>query len=485
MSAAFDALKRRALSLGAVKAFDHGMQFLLPVVLVRCLDTATFGEYRLLWLVVGTVMAVATLNMCGTLYFFMPRSTPARKRLYVHQTLLYLAVAGVVCGFLVSPWNPLLPPPVQPLEAYGALVPAFVALWLLGTLLDFVPTVDERIRWQAYATMSVSGLRALLVGVGAWVTQDLMVVLWLLLAVVVLKVGLILIYLHRHHGLGRPWFERAAFSEQFRHSAPLGLSNAFFGLRGQADQWVAASLFALSSFAAFSIAALVAQVVHIVRVSVLEVLLPSMSRLQAAGDVRGMLDMNRRGNVMVAAFLYPLLGFAFAFAEDLITLIYTASYAQAVPAVRLYILGQLAMVVEVGSLVMLLRQGPFALRVTGIVLCISVAVSFLAAQHFGLAGAAAGSVLATYIDRAFTLRRISRLTATPLARLQSWRALGQALMLAALSSALAWGVVVQFFSGSTPLVRLLIGAAVLASAYAATNLRGPLFRTRIWKEQAR
>ena len=41
-------LKRRALSLGMVKAFDQAMQFLLPVVLVRCLDAATFGEYRLL-----------------------------------------------------------------------------------------------------------------------------------------------------------------------------------------------------------------------------------------------------------------------------------------------------------------------------------------------------------------------------------------------------------------------------------------------------
>ena len=46
-------LKRRALSLGTVKVFDQAINFLLPVVLVRCLDTATFGEYRLLWLAGG------------------------------------------------------------------------------------------------------------------------------------------------------------------------------------------------------------------------------------------------------------------------------------------------------------------------------------------------------------------------------------------------------------------------------------------------
>ena len=100
-----------------MKAFDHAMQFLLPLVLVRCLDTATFGEYRLLWLAVGTIMSFATLNMCGTLYYFVPRSEPRGKRLYVHQTLVFLALSGLACGFFVSPANPLLPAPIRPLGA--------------------------------------------------------------------------------------------------------------------------------------------------------------------------------------------------------------------------------------------------------------------------------------------------------------------------------------------------------------------------------
>ena len=37
-------LARRALSLGVVKALDQGLQFLLPIVLVRCLDAHTFVQ---------------------------------------------------------------------------------------------------------------------------------------------------------------------------------------------------------------------------------------------------------------------------------------------------------------------------------------------------------------------------------------------------------------------------------------------------------
>jgi O-antigen/teichoic acid export membrane protein len=454
-----------------VKAFDHALQFLLPVVLVRCLDAATFGEYRLLWLVVGTVMAFATLNMCGALYFFVPRSEPARRRLYVHQTLLYLAAAGIVCGVAVSAWNPWMPPAVVPLERYGALVPAFVALWVVAILLDYLPTVDERIGWQAWATLSVSGLRALMVGFGAWASGEMRVILWLLLATVAVKLVLLLAYLRRHHGLGRPWFERAAFSEQVRHAAPIGLSNAAYNLRAQADQWVAASLFALASFAAFSIAALVAQVVYVFRHSVLEAILPSMSRLQAAGDVHGMMEMNSRANVLVGTLLFPLLAFAFVFAGEIVSVVYTAAYVEAVPAMRVYVLGMLAMVVEIGSIVLLLRQGAYALKVSALMLAFSVAASLAAAQHFGLAGAAAGSVLAVYADRLLMLRCISRRTGISIGRMQDWRSLAWALASAVLAGGLAWLLAEHAMQASGAFVRAVFGGSVLLLVYALLNLK--------------
>src|SRR5438552_7613990 len=99
-------LKRRALSLGMVKAFDQAMQFLLPVVLVRCLDAATFGEYRLLWLAIGTIMVAGTMGMAGSLYVFIPRSDARLKRMYIAQTVAFLGVMGLIAAWAVSPWNP-------------------------------------------------------------------------------------------------------------------------------------------------------------------------------------------------------------------------------------------------------------------------------------------------------------------------------------------------------------------------------------------
>src|SRR3982750_2640061 len=89
-------LARRAFSLGAVKALDNALPFLLPVVLVRCLDGATFGEYRLLWLAVGPRMALPTRGMPGALYYFLPRAGTRERRRYIHQTLSFLATTGMI-----------------------------------------------------------------------------------------------------------------------------------------------------------------------------------------------------------------------------------------------------------------------------------------------------------------------------------------------------------------------------------------------------
>jgi O-antigen/teichoic acid export membrane protein len=70
-------LGRRALSLGAASAFDYVLQFLVPVVLVRSLEATAFGQFRLVGLAVGTIMAVVTMAVPGSLYYFLPRSEGA------------------------------------------------------------------------------------------------------------------------------------------------------------------------------------------------------------------------------------------------------------------------------------------------------------------------------------------------------------------------------------------------------------------------
>jgi len=460
-------LGHRALSLGAANAFDFAIQFLLPVVLTRCLDTAAFGEYRLLWLVAGTVVAVATLAMPASLYYYLPRSDAPAKRLYVNQTLIFLVLAGLVSAWAVSSWNPWLPAKLHDLARHEVVLPAFILLWIVASLLDVLPTAEERVKWQAKATVSLAVLRAVSLSLVALMTHELGPVLLVLLAFVAFKVALLMGYIARFHGLRGPVLRWIAFVDQLQYAAPLGVAGALYGMRTQADQWVVAALFPLGMFASFSIAAVLGPLMNLFRQSVSFAFLPTMSRREATGDITGLLELNSRGNIMVGALVFPLFAFAFVFADELVTIVYTATYLDAAPVIRVYIVGIAALVVELSNLTMLLRQSVFVMALNAIALILAVALDWFAAVHIGLAGAAVGSVIVIYIDRVATLWRISMLTGVPVRRLQDWKSLALLVFFAALAALLAWGTVGLFFPGSGLLVRVLVGGVTLASAYAA------------------
>ncbi|HJW03206.1 MAG TPA: lipopolysaccharide biosynthesis protein [Azospira sp.] len=466
----FSSLMRRALSLGSANALDYVMQFLLPVVLVRCLSPEAFGTYRMLWLAVMTIMVVVPLSMPQCLYFFLPRADAPTRRAHVLVTLLYLAVAGSIGGLLIGPWNPWLPASMKSLAVYGPLVPVIAVLFAVTMLLDVLPTIEERVQWQVGVIVFLSLLRTGVLGATAYFTGRLEPVLWALLALMLLKLALLLGYIARNYGLGRGWWHPRAFSTQFRHASPLGLSAALYGLRPQADQWVAASLFALDCFAAFSIAAVLSPMMNLFRQSVNHVFMPSMSRLHANGDLEGMVGLNSRANMLVATLAFPMLALAFAFAQDLITLVYTGVYADGAPVMRVYIAGLVPFVVEVSGLMLLLRQGPFALRLNSGLLLVSLGGSAGGALVFGLAGAAAGSTLAIYLDRLVTLRRISSRTGIPFARLQNWSGLLRLASYAGFAALVARGLV-GLIGDHHPVVRLAYGSLALGLTYGALWLR--------------
>jgi O-antigen/teichoic acid export membrane protein len=323
------------------------------------------------------------------------------------------------------------------------------------------------VSWQAKATVGLAALRTVTLSLAAILTRELGPVLLFLLAFVAFKVALLLGYVARYHSLRGPLLRWGALADQLRYAAPIGAAGALYGLRLQADQWVAAALFSVGMFASFSIATVLGPLVHLCRHSVFHAFLPTMSRLQAAGDIPGMLDLKSRANVMVGALVYPLLAFAFVFAEEIVTVIYTATYVDAAPVMRVSIVGFAALVVEFTTIVQLLRRGGFMMRMSLVALVLSVALSWFSAHSFGLAGAAAGSVTAIYFDLIATLRQVSLRTGVPLRRLQNWRALGLLILFAALAAGFAWGVTSLYFAASGSLVRLIVGGAVLAAAYAA------------------
>jgi peptidoglycan biosynthesis protein MviN/MurJ (putative lipid II flippase) len=124
-------------------------------------------------------------------------------------------------------------------------------------------------------------------------------------------------------------------------------------------------------------------------------------------------------------------------------------------------------VIEPATLMLLLRQGPFSMRLGVLALALSVALSWTCARADGLAGAAVGSVAAIYLEHVGTLWRISRCTGVPWRHLQDWRSLGLLLLCAALAGVISWALVSRVPAELGLEARVAAGSVLLAVAYLA------------------
>jgi O-antigen/teichoic acid export membrane protein len=431
---------RRMLSVGASHAIELGLQMLLPILLVRILSPDDFGIYRLVWLLVMTVALTVPMGMIESLFYFLPRADAPGRLSYVRQTELYLVLASASAIALVVLARGYLPAGVARAADLGPWLIALATFWVWGTLLDTLPTIEERIRWQTLSSIVLSAVRAAVSLAAAWYWRDVKALVIALAAVSVLKVLILQIYIWRFHQGSAAKIERVRLKQQARYAMPLGVSGLLFSLRRQAEQWIVAALFTPAQFAAFSIAGVLVPLLFIARRSVSYVLLPSMSKIHAAGDLPGVLSINHRVNATLAMVLFPIFAFAFAFADVLISLVYTSAFVAAGDVMRVLIIGWCLQVVDMQSLILLLRASGYAVRVNAALLLISIPISWLGAHFGGLPGAAAGGVVALFVERAMLVRHLARRVKLPASRFQPWLELLQFAGIAASAATLGYGV---------------------------------------------
>ena len=134
-----DRISRAVRVLATGRAPGLAIAFAIPLVLARTFDQAEFGTYKQLFLIYATLFGIAQLGMAESLYYFVPRETPAAGR-HAANALIALAAIGLACVLLlfafrsqIAEWlsNPGLAPHLVPLGW-------FLALTLIAAVFEIV-----------------------------------------------------------------------------------------------------------------------------------------------------------------------------------------------------------------------------------------------------------------------------------------------------------------------------------------------------------
>jgi O-antigen/teichoic acid export membrane protein len=294
---------------------------------------------------------------------------------------------------------------------------------------------------------------------------DVGLILVVMCGLAMLKVGLAVFYAlfaARERGLG---FDGRLLRAQLKYSLPFAMANGFFALRAQADQWVVAANFSSSAFALISIASVVTVFGSLIRQPLGNAVLPKFSSLVSEGNVDGARELVSKAYLLLACML-PVYGLLIATADPLVELIYTREYLGAVPLMQIYILGQIATVFGAGHLLWAFGFGRQVATTQAISLLLSIAVSILGLQLFGLAGAVAGSIAGLVLWEWWALIKVAKALGTSIAKLipmdQTWK----------IAFVIAVGVLVAHIVSSELDTSVFLRLVAKSSAFMTTVLLG-------------
>lgn len=419
-----ESLRSSAIRLALAGGVEYGLQFAMPIILVRYLDVAAFGQYRLLWLLAGTVLGIAPAFMPQSLFYFLPRAARGQKPEILGNILVYLLAAGCIVVLATSGWSPLLPKIATDLffQTHGVSA-IFLGLWVLASMLDVLPTADGRAHWQANSTIALSLFRTLLLAATALLTANIVWIVIALLVVAIAKLMLLIYYIRAHDDEGKINWRISSMKKQLAYSLPFAFGNALFLLRMQADQWVVASMLTPALYAMFSIASALSPVATLIRMPVYNAMMPHLNSAHARGDLAEIARLIAKSNGVTALLLIPIAGGLFVVTPELIQLVYTSRYQAAAPVMQVYLISMMLTAFAVGHVLSALDKGRMAVIISAWSLIISVSLSIIGVIYFGLIGAAIGSVSTLAFGELWALKVVARALNIRISHLLAWNAL--------------------------------------------------------------
>lgn len=459
--------RMQSVQVTAARMLGYAIVVAVPIVVVRVLDQATFGNYKQLFLIAETLVSLFTIGLPASLWYLVPRAPQYAQRLFT-QTLLLLGFLGAVGAgvlLLAGPWVGRLFD--APLDPYFGWLSLYVALAIPGSLLYVTLMIDRRARLAGLSLAGLDVLRGALIVTAAALTGDLTLIIIAGTVALAVQLVALLAYLiwrrsqgtwETHPGLVR---DQLAYALPFAGTAMIGLT------RDKAHAYFVAANFSVTQFAVYAVALLNIPFLGYISQTVAEVVILENAGHFAAGRRDEMRRVWHRASYMLALLLLPIFIVLEVFASDVITTLFGIEYLASVPLFRAYLcIMPLSILL---SSPMLRATGDLRLMLVADIASLAVTIAVLVATVATLGPM--GAVLSLLAGQATFVAIASVRSATRLGLgLGNFLPWGSVLGVLATASAAS---IIPFVAlqGVHPTVRLLVGGPVAGLLYAGLAWR--------------
>ncbi len=464
-------LSSRAL----VIAVGAGLQTLIAqvgvnLVLVRVLpDQETFGSYRQVMLIVNTLLPIALLGIHMGLYFYLPRIPMGSQRAFMMKAFGALSVVGWAVAALIFLSAPRLAGSFDnaSLTALLRSISPYFGFLLPTVLFYHYHVAGERAIRATVWNLCFFVPQSILIVFLALEFQDLLLVLRAMVVLAAARYLWSLVELVRIRGDGLGGTGAISLRSLLAYSVPLAVPGAVAILGEKLDKFVVSASMDPGSFAVYSVGAMEFPLLVLLAAAAVSVMRGRLSALYHAGDLEGIRGLWEQAVRKLALGLIPGALYLFVFAPELITLLYTDNYADAVPVFRLYLVLVLLRVLPGEPVLASAGRAGFIAIGGAAFLVLDLVLNLAMVQALGLLGPPLATIIATAMLVVAYLVGVSRVLGVGLLRVVPYGPLLRILAVALISTLPA--LLVQGRE-LTPVLGLLWGGLAMGLSYTGLAL---------------
>jgi O-antigen/teichoic acid export membrane protein len=458
---------RPALLLMTGRMLGYAACFLIPLVLVRVFDQDVFGTYKQLFLIFGSLYAIAQFGISESLYYFIPERR-MRAASYVCNAVILLVVIGGILAVALWGFSDAVATALNNSMLAATLPWIGVYTWfmLMASVLEIALTAKKRhaLASSAYAISDTARAIACIVPVVMFAELE-----WLLVSVVgiaITRFAFTLYYAQKEFGSAfRPRMD--LLGRQLAYAAPFGLAIVVEVVQAQFHLYFVSYKTNAATFAVYAIACLNIPIVDYLATSAGNVLMVRMKEL--VRDQQTLITVWRDTIRKLSILIFPLVGVLLVSADQFIVVLFTNQYEEAVPIFMVWVLGMAFSILPVDAALRVFAQTRALLVINLIRLAFVIGLIVPAFQWIGLIGPVAVTVVGILLGKLIGIVQISKVVEVRPLELMPIRSVARVMMIAAV--AMIPAIVVAHNVTASPLVLLVISASVYLIGYMFVLIR--------------
>ena len=379
--------------------------FVVPVVLVRVLSKADYGQYAQIILLYGLFFRVLQFGLRQSLFYYLPTQRENRGY-YVTNTFLSFLTAGLVFFLILTVFRQNLAQlfSADELTLLLPLCGLHTLFMLVSSPFETILIIDSKAEKASVIVFASEVVRCILIVTFVLVFKTLFSAILGLVCFSSIRLVAYSLYAFKYYGVKFDRNNLKHFQQQLNYAVPIGFSGILGNTARRTDKFILAAFFTPEIYAVYTVGNFKVPLVRTFFASVGQVILPKAVKLLKKGKVDQFIELWRK--LLVRFFFVGIAAF-FALqlvAHDFVTLIFTSKYESSIPVFRIILFLILVQMFQRGKILRALGHTTAIFKSNLLAFVISVPLTFIMVQHFGLIGAALSALSARFINSICQLR---------------------------------------------------------------------------------